>query len=205
MADFSPYYEAGVKFSYQVTPQWFFAFHVLNGWQNISENNSNKAVGTQLSFSPSESIALSYNTFYGEEIGALWRFFNDFFAKISLTDRLQVAPLFDIGFQRQPGGSGASTWYGVGLVGRYQLTSQLAVAARVERYSDPDRVIVQPTDPTKSFVATSASLNVDYELYRGFLWRNEVRGYWAQDAVFPQGAGFSTQDALVTTSLSLSF
>lgn len=204
MADFSPYYEAGVKLSYQASSRLDLQLLVLNGWQNISDANSNKAVGAAVSYALNDELSLAYNNFFGEETGSLWRFFNDFILKWNPTGLLQIALAFDVGWQKRPLSTGASSWYGATLVARYQLSKRLWLAARFERYSDSDRVIAQPVS-NLSMRANGASMNLDCELRQGLLWRNEVRSLWADSAVFAKGTGFSSTDVYLVTSLSFAF
>jgi hypothetical protein len=200
MADFSPYYFAGVKLTYDISSKVSLQFHVTNGWQDVIETNSNKAVGTAFAYTPSDAFSFQWNTFYGEETGTLWRVFNDFVAKVSISQWLQIAATADIGVQRP-----SSVWYGLAVFLRYRVGTGVHLTARYEHYADPDRVIVQPTDATTAFVADSASLNLDVELVKNLLWRTEVRGYWAMDPVFPAGTGLSNQDWLAVSSLSYGF
>lgn len=108
--DFSPYYQSGVKAGYQWNDQFFTCLHVLNGWQNISENNANKALGLQVAYNPNERLSFTYNNFLGNEVENRRRFFNDFIAKLGLNDHLQIAAIYDIGFQRNTADSAEDTW-----------------------------------------------------------------------------------------------
>src|SRR5262245_34800336 len=71
-SDYSPYYQTGVKVSGQFSPEWSAQVHVMNGWQIISENNSNKSVGLQLAYKPSSSFSVTYNNFIGNEGSDNW-------------------------------------------------------------------------------------------------------------------------------------
>ncbi len=84
MADNSPYFETGAKLTYQPNDRWMASFLVLNGWQNIQDNNANKAVGTQVQFRPSDKWLLNSSTYVGKEtpladVSASHRFFHDFY------------------------------------------------------------------------------------------------------------------------------
>ena len=52
VADYSPYYESGVKATWQATSTVSALFTVVNGWQNISETNSAKSVGARIDYIP---------------------------------------------------------------------------------------------------------------------------------------------------------
>lgn len=202
MSDFSPYYETGVKASWQASTDFSLQLHLMNGWQTVAETNSNKAVGMQAVLLLGRRLTLTYNNFFGEEVGSLWRFFNDLIAKLVITDRAQLALSADVGFQRKPSG-GTSVWQGYGLFFRYQLGRGVSAAARLERFYDPDKVIAQPL--TSSYEANGASLNVDCELVSNLFWRNEVRGIFATQAIFPTPGAPSQNDLFVTSSISYTF
>jgi hypothetical protein len=48
----------------------------------IAENHSHSGVG----YSPSDRQSLTYNNFFGNELGTQWRFFNDLIAKVGISD-----------------------------------------------------------------------------------------------------------------------
>jgi hypothetical protein len=204
MADFSPYYQSGVKATYQWADTFSTQLHVLNGWQNISENNGNKALGFQAAYAPSDRLSLTYNNFFGNEVGTQSRFFNDFIAKVGITDTLQIAAAYDVGLQQNPGGDSSSVWQTYGVFVRYQFTPKFSLTVRGEQYFDKNQVIVVTGTPN-GFQTTGASLTADVALHKQVLWRNEVRGFWSKDSVYPTKTGLATNDGFVVTSLSLWF
>lgn len=48
VAENSPYYEAGARLTWQAAPEVEAQLHVINGWQNISETNEDKALALRL-------------------------------------------------------------------------------------------------------------------------------------------------------------
>ncbi|MEO5815551.1 MAG: porin [Gemmatimonadaceae bacterium] len=209
VADYSPYYEAGVKATWQATPALSAQFLLLNGWQIISENNAAKSVGAHLDYTASPSTTLSYFNYLGNEapdsaVHRQLRFYNGVGVKHSLATRLLLLAELDYGTQGHASGSGSSNWYGGMLTARYQVTSTAAVAGRVERYADKDQVIIATVGPG-GFRASGASLGLDVTPQPRVLWRTEFRGYQG-DRVFPEGSdGRSRSDAFVVTSLALTF
>lgn len=207
-AEYTPYYEAGAKLTWQVTPRFSALLAVLNGWQNISENNQDKAVGARLDFAFTPATAFAYYNFFGNEAGSgLLRTLNGVGVRTALTSALTLSGNFDYGTQQDPTG-GSSSWHSYGLIGKLQLVPALGVSGRVERYHDPDQVIIVTGGP--AFSATTASLGVDVSPLSGsrVLWRNEYRGTWARDPVFPhreEVAGVSSSNHLLVTSLALTF
>ena len=207
--DFTPAYESGVKLTWQATPKLSALITVVNGWQNISENNQDKAVGARLDYAQSASTTLSYYNFVGNEVSSSrLRVFNGVGFKSGLTSAFTLQGNVDYGTQKHVA-TGSSSWWSAGLIGKLQVTPVVGVSGRVERYQDPDQVIVVTGTPG-GFEATMASAGVDVSPLGNtrVLWRSELRGTWAGDPVFPDrsaATGTSRRDTLLVTSLALTF
>ena len=83
MADFSPFFETGIRLSGPLSEKATFAVVLVNGWQNIRETNDDKAIGTQLQLQPNDGLLFNWSTFTGNEMpdSQPWqpRIFNNFF------------------------------------------------------------------------------------------------------------------------------
>jgi hypothetical protein len=179
IADYTPYYSAAVRAVWQASSVLTVRLDVVNGWQNVSETNSGKAAGLRVAYAPSPSVLLGYSAFVGDEqpdsLPNHLRVFNQVFARLGHADRAAAWLTFDLGRQDHPG-AGHSPWYGLAAIGRLPVTSRVALNARVERYADPDGVIV-PSLGSAPFETTGASVGLDLTLPSGFLWRTEARGF----------------------------
>lgn len=233
VADYSPYYSAGVKLTYAATPTLTARLDVVNGWQTIAENNQGKAAGLRLDYAPNGATTLSYYDFFGEEAGTRLRMFHGVGAKV-VRGPLTLLGEADVGTQRRPadrpaGAAGSSTWYGLLAVVRAQIAPRVALAGRLERYDDPDQVILSTGTrtvavatpggagataavPNPAFRGNGASLGVDVQPVGGagsarVLWRTEVRGFRTRDALFPNGAAGAPRrtGGFAVTSLALTF
>lgn len=200
MADFSPYYQAGVKLSYEASPRWSLQLHLLNGWQNLVETNADKALGTQIVFRPSDRFSITHNGFVGNEAGL--RIFQDLFFKYRVSDGWDCAFAIDFGLQRRPAGDGFASWYATSFQNRFRLGESTYVAVRLESYTDPEGVIV-PTKTPNHFQVLGASVNLDRKLTRELTFRNEARWLHSRDAVFPSGNGPKEDTVFGVTSLAL--
>ncbi|MBX9928136.1 MAG: porin [Gemmatimonadaceae bacterium] len=204
VAEFSPYYLSGLKATWQATSRISAQLHVTNGWQNISEDNRSKAIGTRIDVAVTPTTTLTYANFLGNERpsgerGAL-RVFNQVMAKGTLPSGTEWQGQIDVGAQQE------CRWYGAVVIARHPLSSRAALVGRVERYTDPDQVIVA-TALADGFVANGASLGLDVALDGGVRWRSEVRAVRASDELFPVGSGTqsTTLNRAVTTSLAFAF
>lgn len=142
MADYSPYYQTGIKATYVFDDAWSAQIQVLNGWQRIGDNNNGKAFGTQIAWKAGPSM-LTFNTFLGPELtddDHDWRYFVDFVWTFQLSPADQVALTVDLGLQQQPQAP-ADTWWGAAAYYRRQISPRWAAAVRAEVYRDPEGVM----------------------------------------------------------------
>ncbi|HMV41194.1 MAG TPA: porin [Leptospiraceae bacterium] len=115
-----PYYSTGVRISHEVTDKLSVQLHIMNGWQNITDNNKDKALGMQVAYKITDKMKFTYNNFIGNEtsaptktdaIGTVYmyskglgytrntRYYQNFIYHYDITDRFSIAASFDIGFQ----------------------------------------------------------------------------------------------------------
>jgi hypothetical protein len=202
VADFSPYYQAGAKIHHDFSKAFSAEILVLNGWQIVTDNNSDKAIGTKIAYAFTDKTSLSYSTFTGNE--SEFRNFHDLVLQSALTDHWKIAVQADIGFQKKPISNNDSTWSGFTLISQYLLNEKNILTNRIEYYSDPDQVIVNTNTP-HGFKLWSTSIGFDRNLNSKTLWRNEYRYYGAQEKIFPFKASLAKNDSILISSLCLSF
>ncbi len=211
VADFSPYYSTGLRATWQVTPALTARVDVVNGWQIISESNDDKSLGLRFDLAATPNTTLSWYGYAGNEPGSQRRLFNGVGLTSRLADRLDLLAQFDVGAQERRDSvtsvQSSSAWYGATFVGRLWVTPTWALAARVERFADGDGVLVT-TSSGAPFRTNGASLGIDVRPEPGVLWRTELRGFAAADAVFPtsrNASGLSRRNGVFVTSLALTF
>ena len=206
VADYSPYYEAGVSVTAGLSDEVTVRGLVVNGWQNITETNEDKAVGTQIQYKPSESVLLNWSTFIGNEApdsaASRLRVLNDLYAIVMLTPGWTAALVLDIGVQDN-GGSSSDMWHGGSLMTRYRFSDRWAIGGRLEYFSDEAGVIV-PTGTPENFQTVSASVNVDLSVVPNLLWRIEGRMFQSRGAIYPSESGMKNNDGFVAVSASIS-
>lgn len=210
IADNSPYYEAGVKATWQASSVITAQLHVINGWQNVSETNSDKAIGARMDYAPRGGVDIAYDAFIGNEqpdsVPSLTRVWQEVIVQLQPMTRLGLRGTFDYGLQRRAT-EGSAAWRGWAALARWQLATPVALALRAEGYSDPEQVIVATGQPYGMRVS-SGSLNVDVVPAPRLLWRTEFRTTTARDPLFPRGAPgdpLAQHDPFVVSSLALTF
>jgi hypothetical protein len=211
VADYSPYYSSGVRATWQATPKLTARVDIVNGWQVISESNEDKTLGARLDYALTPVTSLSWYGLAGNEAGARLRLFNGIGLKTKLGTRVELTAQADIGSQEAADSTGAagqsSSWYGAMLIARVTLAPAVALAGRVERYSDQDQVLIT-TGTANGLRANGASVGIDVRPAPRLLWRSEARVLAGDAAIFPDRnatAGLSTRNAVVVTSLAVTF
>jgi hypothetical protein len=210
IAEYTPYYESGVKFTWQATPKLSVLATVVNGWQIISENNEDKSFGARLDFAASPRLTLSYYNLYGNEQPegdeSLSRLLNGVSAKFAPNGKLTLLATADFGRQDGADGADASTWWGGAAIARWQATERVGVSARVEAYDDEDQVIILTGGD--AFQATGFSLGLDFAPQTGLVWRTEIRSLRGKNEVFADRdavGGLSKTNTLFVTSMAITY
>ncbi|MBD2721581.1 porin [Hymenobacter armeniacus] len=212
MAENSPYYESGVRFSYEFSPKLTLTGVVLNGWQNIRETNQAKALGTQLQWKPSAKVVVNSSTFYGNEqpdgAPVARRYFHDFYVTYAPAERLNLALVFDVGKQ-QSAAPGYDTWHSGAAFVKYRLAEKLSGTLRGEYYYAERGVLIQSIKPEATdadFRVAGGSLNLDYAPAPNVVLRAEGRYLNGVNGLFARPDNPSNQSyGNLTTSLAISF
>ena len=210
----SPFFESGVKLSYQLNEEWFLSLLVLNGWQNIRDNNDNKAIGTQITYTPYSWLTINSSTYFGEGNNAPSsiesnRYFHNLNVLWQANERIYTAFAFEIGGDKlvSRGTDEYANWWGTAVILNYELSEQWKATARLEHFNDPDRVIID-IFPLEHRV-TGISLGADYSPVKNAIIRFEGKWLTASEDIFERESENVTEASqsnfAITTSLGISF
>ena len=185
-AENSPYFETGARLSYS-TPdsKWYLAAVALNGWQKIQLPNSSSglSVGHQIQYKPTESILLNSSSYYGDEGKDSVRFFHDFYIQVNVDSKFNLLANWDYGTQQQPLLEKKYKWWNAGLQANYELSPLSKVNGRVEYFNDEDGVIFGRFGDLGTKIL-GYSLGLDIDLYKGLIWRTEIRNLSSKEKIF---------------------
>lgn len=205
VAEYSPYYQSGAKVSWMRGP-WRLRFDLVNGWQNVSENNDGKAVGVRLDWIRG-STTLSYYNLISAEPNDRLRVFQGVGGRLE-RGMLTVLAEADLGSQTRSSADGSTAWwYGFTSATRVRVGSRVAIVGRIEAFEDRDQIVLGTgalsTTPNPPCRCKGVSFGVDVGAPASGIWRTELRGFRADTAVFPNAGGTATTNALLVTSLAL--
>ncbi len=179
-----PYYHFGLRTSMPVNKYLTAGFQLVNGWNNVEDNNSGKTMGFTTALTVKKFSWLN-NYYTGPEFNKTnkaWRNFYDTVFTLNPTDKLSTYLNIDYGHQRLLVGKGSNDWIAVGAAGRYQISNHVAMAARYEYYYDKDGFITGTAQKLKEFTLTG-----EYKWMQGLLTRVEFRRDFSNVAVFARG------------------
>jgi len=185
--EYVPYYLSGLKLTLPLSSKVNVYAYLLNGWQQIVDQNKYKSIGTQLEVRLTDKLLLNWNTYLGKErsagdsiIGN--RMFSDLYFIYS-GSRFSATGCIHGGLQDQ-GGEKRGEWWQANIIGRYNLTDKLSVTGRLEYFSDPDQVQIVPITDAQGFSSYSTSLGINYLVADNAMLRLEGRTFFSDDNVY---------------------
>lgn len=179
-----PYYHMGLRTSAPVSKHFTAGVQLVNGWNNVNDNNTGKTVG--LTGSLAAGPLTWANAYYaGPEKAGLndgWRHVYD--TTVLVTGSKASAYLnVDYGAEKDAGAGPTSAWYGVAGAARLAVGGRIAIAPRLEWFKDRDGFSTGTAQSLKEFTITG-----EYKWAEGLLSRVEYRRDWSDQPFFDRGA-----------------
>jgi len=191
-----PYYHSGVRATYSATDKLTLMGTVVNGWNNVVENNGGKTFGAQIAYKPTAALSLVQNYMSGPEQpddNRDWRQLLDSIATWTVNPKLSLMANYDYGTDTI---SGAKVhWQGVAGYAKVQAAKRVAFSPRVEWYEDPAGFTTGTPQTLKELTTT-----LELKATDTFLWRIEYRTDFSNVEVFKMHSG-----ALKKTQSSIGF
>jgi hypothetical protein len=182
-----PYYHYGLRMTASGA-HFSGGFQLVNGWNNVEDNNSGKTIG--LTGNIVSSKVSWFNTYYtGPENGGTntgWRNLYDTNLVLTPSPKFNAYINFDYGRNRIGSGSTSSSpeWYGIAGAAKWQMSDKHALVPRIEWFKDKDGFSTGTVQALKEF-----TLTYEYKLPQGFFTRLEYRRDWSDVAFFERGDG----------------
>lgn len=207
--DYVPYYSSGVRVTTKFTDKFQFQFHVMNGWQNITDQNKDKSIGTQFKFFLTPNFTIIANQFAGNEAPDFerkqTRFYNNTILEWKALDWLAFAASGDVGaqkakesFQYEPWWkeinptlgiytnreSGVyNQWYHGTFWVSFRYEDLYRLSFRAERFYDPKQVMAT-TYTRNGFLTNGYTMTFDFLEWNPGLIRFEFIQRESMDPVF---------------------
>jgi hypothetical protein len=169
-----------VRASYPLSDKVAVSGFVVNGWNNVVDNNHRKTYGVQAVVKPTAKLTIVQNYMTGPEQATNdkdWRHLWDTTVTYAVNPSLSLMANYDYGFDRVAGAR--VHWQGIAAYARYQANKWLAVAPRFEWYDDHDGFTTGLKQALKEFTLTS-----EHKINGGLLTRLEYRRDFSDQRFF---------------------
>jgi hypothetical protein len=182
-----PFFHFGIRASKPVSKELTLGVQLINGWNNVADNNSGKTVGLTGVYTKGK-VTWAHTYYVGPEKTKTNKGFRNFYdtaLTVNTSDKNSFFVNFDYGVERGIQTKG-SKWVAISFADRFQITKKVFVAGRVEFYNDMDGFITGTSQKLKSFTLTG-----EYKFVDGLLTRLEWRNDSSNQPFFDRRAGLT--------------
>jgi Putative beta-barrel porin-2, OmpL-like. bbp2 len=197
-----PYYHTGFRVGYAVSDKVSLTGYLVNGWNNVKENNDAKTVGVTVATKPAEKVGLNFNYLVGNEFpsdvdGGTRNLF-DVVGTYAATDKVSLLANFDYGVDSIDAVD--VNWYGVALGVKYQATEKFAFAPRYEWFVDDDGFATGVSQTLQGITLTG-----EYKATGGLITRFEFRTDFSDEDFFVKDDGLKGSQPTASVSFIYAF
>jgi hypothetical protein len=136
-----PLTHTGLKVSYAFTDAVNAAVFVVNGWDNVTDNNTAKTAGLSIGLAPSDMFSGYINVIQGAEQtdnSRDMRTLVDLVATIKPIKPLSIILNYDDGKEEKVLVTGDAKWNGLSGIVKYDINDTFSIAVRGEYFDDKD-------------------------------------------------------------------
>jgi hypothetical protein len=165
--------------------------YVVNGWNNVRENNATKSVGVEGIFKPANNVSLTTNVLIGREnlvafgipsTGEGYRQLFDGIVTYKPTKRVSLMANYD--YNRDKAMGPGVFWQGIAAYGKVKANERLTLASRYEWFGDNHNSFRTGINQNlQSFTATAQFPWSDLTLW------TEYRRDWSNVPIFNSADG----------------
>jgi predicted porin len=168
-----PFTHTGLKMSYVFTDALNASFHIVNGWDNSTDNSKGKCYGLSVTYAPIEAFSLIVNGMTGPEQDnndSNKRTLFDLVATIKPTKQLSLILNYDDAKEDNAVAAGSALWNGFAGIVKYDFNAIYSLAVRGEYFNDKDGARTGTVQKLKEVTVTP-----EVRLAGGLILRPEYR------------------------------
>ena len=197
-----PYYHAGFRVGYAVSDTVSVTGFLVNGWNDVKDNNDAKTVGVSLGLKPNAKTGLFVNYLVGNEfaddVDGGTRNLIDVVGTYAINDKTSFLANFDYGMDSLDDEDLA--WYGVALGLKYQATDKFAFSPRYEWFVDDDGFATGLKQTLQEVTLTG-----EYKATGGLITRFEFRTDFSDEDYFTKDDGLKSSQPTASVSFIYAF
>ena len=169
-----PFTHTGLKVSYAFTDTLNASLHIVNGWDDSTDNNKGKSYGVSLGYAPVELFSIVVNGMIGPEQdnnNSNQRSLLDVVATVKPIKNLSLIVNTDNAREQNiAAAGGAATWSGIAGIVKYDFNDKYSLAVRGETFGDKEGVRTGTAQRLKEITVTP-----EIRLNGGLILRPEYR------------------------------
>jgi hypothetical protein len=176
-----PVYHAGVRVNYAANDKVSFMVGVVNGWNNVVENNTGKTFMASITLKPSAKFTFVENYIGGPEQTGTNNNARNMSDTVLIFTGSKVSAMANLDFT----GEGGATSSGFAGYLKFQAGPKVAIVPRYEYLSDGGAAFGSGLKQNlQDFTVTLELKGAD-----NFMWRIEYRGDYSDQSVFTTDTG----------------
>ena len=182
-----PFTHTGLKIGYGFTDAVSASVHVVNGWDNSTDNNTGKTVGLSVFVAPVEMFSAYINYMQGPEQAnntSNQRSLIDLVATIKPIKPLSIILNYDSAKEEMGAGVSDVKWNGFAAIVKYDISDMYSISVRGEQFDDKDGVRTGTVQKLTEYTITP-----EIRLASGLIVRPEYRHDSSNEEVFNANAG----------------
>ncbi len=190
-----PYYHFGTRLTYAVNDKVSLMGMVVNGWNDVVDNNGGKTVHLGVTLTPFKKLSIVQNYMVGAEQPGNdhdKRHVVDTTVTFSATDKLSLMANYDYGMDRVMGSR--EKYQGVAGYLRYAFSSRFAISPRLEWFTDPQGLATGFGQTLREGTFTS-----EFKVRQSMLLRAEYRTDWSNHDFFQKRSGILAHSQTTAT------
>jgi hypothetical protein len=137
-----PFTHTGFRLGYALSGRLSGQVLLVQGWDNVKDNNSAKTVGAGLTWTPGDNLSLAFNGMIGPEQkdnDRNERLVGDLVATWKPLERLSLGANIDYGYEASALGPGVdAVWRGAAFYATLALSKRFSLSLRAEVFEDRD-------------------------------------------------------------------
>jgi hypothetical protein len=184
-----PYGHLGICASYPFSSKFSATLYLYNGWNDVDENNTDKTLGAEITWTPSDKFTFIENYIGGAEESNSTKKRHVFDTVINLQASTPLFLTLNADYGQEAIGSGLAVWKGLALTGKYTLTEKATLAARGEYYNDQSGFTSGAAQILKE-----VTLTYEYKFTSSLLTRLEYRADFSDQNTFEDATGSFTKN-----------
>jgi hypothetical protein len=198
-----PFTHTGLKVSYAFSDALNASFHIVNGWDNSTDNNKGKTYGLSIGLTPAEVFSANVNLMSGPEQNnnnSNKRNLVDIVATIKPTKQLSLILNVDEAKEDNAHPSGDAKWSGIAGIVKYDFNDKYSLSVRAESFDDKDGFRTGTVQKLKE-----VTLTPEIRLAGGLILRPEYRHDSSDKQSFEVVSGAGTKKSQDTIALGVMY